>query len=156
MAARLAQPIGKAALTLHQHFGDVLHHLQAMGLDHTPEQVMRSQAVEAIIESAQRTHRITFEGQHPADIGQATHQIEVEVRLENRLRRREVVIGAFIGVQAQAVGTQSHTLGHDHQGMLMHTVASTQQKEPVSLVVIVQPQVELGKIATRADQVLRL
>ncbi|MNZ86318.1 hypothetical protein D3C78_1051350 [compost metagenome] len=72
-----------------------------------------------------------LEGKHAPYIGEAAHQIEIEVRLEDWLRRLQTVVTTFIGVQAQSIFTQGHTFGHYHQRMRMQAIARLQKKHPV-------------------------
>ncbi|MNM66951.1 hypothetical protein D3C81_784600 [compost metagenome] len=58
---RVMHPVGIGVLALYQQFGDVLNHLQAMHLDQPPEQIVRRQAGELRIKTANGTHSVTFE-----------------------------------------------------------------------------------------------
>ncbi|MNC32888.1 hypothetical protein D3C75_812630 [compost metagenome] len=154
MATRVSLPIGIGIQAMHQYFGDMLHRLQPMGLDHSPEHILRRHRIERLVKATKRTQRIHVECQQTAYIGHAAHQIQVEVRLEDRACRREGVMTTFVAVQAGAICTQCHALSHDHQGVLMQTVARSQQVDPLSLVIAGQPMVDLGEVIPPADDML--
>ncbi|MNZ99002.1 hypothetical protein D3C78_1183100 [compost metagenome] len=133
-AGRVNQPLAIIGLALHEQLGNMLDHVQAFGFNHSPEQILRCQHAKVLGEPAQRQGLGAIECQHASHVGQTAHQVEVEIRLEDRLAGLQVVVAALVGVQTGCAGPQGHTLGHDHQGMWMQTVTGLQQVDPVSLI----------------------
>ncbi|MND91187.1 hypothetical protein D3C80_832990 [compost metagenome] len=153
-AGRLRLPAGIVVLTLHQQFGDVFDHLQAMAFNHPPEQVLRRQYIIVSRKAAQLQQPGTLKGEHAPDIGKTAHQVEVEVGLEDRLANLQVIVTAFIGVQAQSVGVQGQALGHDHQGVGMQAITGAQEQHPVCRVGPGDPRIELVKTVAAQGDVL--
>ncbi|MNJ60811.1 hypothetical protein D3C77_565700 [compost metagenome] len=120
----------------------MLNHLQTLRLNHSPEQIMGSQSGEIIVKPTKIAHSTGIECQYTPHIGQAAHQVEVEIRLEDRVRGRKIIVGTFIDVQTPTVAAQSHPLGQDHQRMSVQAITSAQQKQPIGVVIILQPPVE--------------
>ncbi|MNC29091.1 hypothetical protein D3C75_773280 [compost metagenome] len=141
---------------MHQHFANVLNRLQTMVFDHSPEQVLGGQGIEIPVETAQGAQRLSVEGEQAAGVRQTTQQVQIEVRLEDRVGRREGVMAAFIAVQAHTLSTQRHALSHDDQRMCMQAVAGAQQVDPLGLLIAAQPVLQLTEGIMACHKELRI
>ena len=117
-----------------QDLGHMLDHLRAFVFHQAPEQIVGRQLAVARIEATDRQDALALKRQGAADVGITAHQVEVEIRLERRLRGLAFTQATFVAVHTARSRVVDDTVGQHQQRRLNQTIARTQQIEPVTAV----------------------
>ncbi|MNP63584.1 hypothetical protein D3C76_1589940 [compost metagenome] len=96
----------------------MLDHLRPLRLNQPPDQIMGGKVGEASVKTAASDHFLSVESKCSTDVGVASHQVDVEIRLENRFAGCSLYPGIFITIDTCQPRQHRNTLGHEQQSRL--------------------------------------
>ncbi|RMS17125.1 hypothetical protein ALP75_200026 [Pseudomonas syringae pv. actinidiae] len=112
---RQRQPLREGQGRLHLNLGDVLDGLRPDTFHQTPDEIVRRQFAMHRVEAASVQQIAALERQRAANIRIGPHQVQVEIRLEDRLAGFSIDQCALVAVNAQQAFVLRDSLSQHQQ-----------------------------------------